>query len=135
MSYNNWLKVWWTNKNPRLIAHYYLEAARKLGGRDLTVTLSMFPHESARLEGVPLITQSDPGPENFGVANAHTMIRHRLDPSLSDTLQHRWMRKNHNIKSEANWSVFRRDFTPGFETLFDQGINNGWYDVNDLLEQ
>jgi hypothetical protein len=30
--YNNWLKVWWTNKNPRLIAGYYIEAVRKLGG-------------------------------------------------------------------------------------------------------
>jgi hypothetical protein len=32
MSYNNWLKVWWTNKNPRLITSFYIEAARKLGG-------------------------------------------------------------------------------------------------------
>jgi hypothetical protein len=39
--------------------------------------------------GVPLVTQSDPGPENFGVANAQTVIRHRLDPTLRDTLQHR----------------------------------------------
>ena len=23
--YNNWLKVWWTNKNPHLIAGYYIE--------------------------------------------------------------------------------------------------------------
>lgn len=30
--YNNWLKVWWTNKNPRLIASYYIEAVRKYGG-------------------------------------------------------------------------------------------------------
>jgi len=30
--YNNWLKVWWTNKNPRLIVSYYLEAVRKDGG-------------------------------------------------------------------------------------------------------
>jgi hypothetical protein len=22
-----WLKIWWTNSNPRLIASYYLEAA------------------------------------------------------------------------------------------------------------
>jgi hypothetical protein len=32
MMYNNWLKVWWTNRNPRLIVWYYLEVARKLGG-------------------------------------------------------------------------------------------------------
>ena len=32
MMYNNWLKVWWTVKNPRLIASYYFETVRKLGG-------------------------------------------------------------------------------------------------------
>jgi hypothetical protein len=32
MSYNNWLKVWWTNKNPKLITSFYIEAARKTGG-------------------------------------------------------------------------------------------------------
>ncbi|KAH7904042.1 hypothetical protein BJ138DRAFT_1186917 [Hygrophoropsis aurantiaca] len=113
--YINWLKVWWTNENPRLIASYYIEACRKLGA-------------------VPLITQSDPGSENFSVANAHTTIRHRLDPSLADTLQHRWMRKHQNIKPEIHWSVFRRDFTPGFENILDEGVNDGLYDVNNTLE-
>lgn len=28
----NWVKVWWTNSNPRLIASYYLEACRRFGG-------------------------------------------------------------------------------------------------------
>jgi hypothetical protein len=32
MTYNNWMKVWWTNRQPRLIVSYYIEAARKLGG-------------------------------------------------------------------------------------------------------
>ena len=32
MMYNNWLKIWWTDKNPRLIVRFYLEAARKIGG-------------------------------------------------------------------------------------------------------
>ena len=27
-----WLKIWWTNRNPRLITSYYLEAAREAGG-------------------------------------------------------------------------------------------------------
>jgi hypothetical protein len=84
--------------------------------------------------GVPLVTQSDGGSENFGIANGHTIIRHQLDPSLSDTLQHRWMRKTKNIKSEVNWSNFRRDFAPGFEDMLEQGVNNGWYDVHNPTE-
>ncbi|KAF8510512.1 hypothetical protein BU17DRAFT_77669 [Hysterangium stoloniferum] len=77
----NWLKVWWTNKNPRLIVKYYLDT------------------------WVPIITQSDQGTENYGVANAHTSIWHHLDPNLS-----------------------------GFEDILEHGVNNGWYDVNDVLE-
>jgi hypothetical protein len=86
-------------------------------------------------KAIPLTTQSDPGSENFGTANSHTLARHRLDPTLSDTLQHRWMRKKNNIKCEANWSIFRRDFTPGFENIFDEGVNNGLYDVDNPLEK
>ena len=44
------------------------------------------------------------------------------------------MRKHNNVKSESNWSIFRRDFTPGFETLFERGVNQGLYDVDDPLE-
>jgi len=113
--YNNWLKVWWTNKNPRLIAGYYIETVRAYGA-------------------IPLTTQSDPGSENYGVANIHTLARHDLDPTLIGTLQHRWKRRKNNVKSEANWSVFRRDFAPGFEDLFESGVNQGWYDVDQPLE-
>ncbi|OAX32928.1 hypothetical protein K503DRAFT_860077 [Rhizopogon vinicolor AM-OR11-026] len=111
----NWLKIWWTNKNPRLIARYYLDCCRKLGA-------------------VPLITQNNPGFENFAVANAQTMIRHRLDRALDGTLQHRWMRKHRNIKPEIMWSVFRRDFAPGFETILEEGITTGIYDVHNTLQ-
>ncbi|KAF8876610.1 hypothetical protein CPB84DRAFT_412719 [Gymnopilus junonius] len=115
-SWINWLKVWWTNSNPRLILNYYLTACREMSG-------------------CPLTTQSDPGSENNGVANVHTMIRHTLDPSLQDTRQHRIMRKHNNVKSESLWSIFRRDFTPGFENAFDYGVNHGLYDIEDPLER
>ena len=86
-------------------------------------------------QGVPLMTQSDAGSENNGVANSQTTIRQTVDPSLNGTLQHKWMPKLMNIKSEGNWSLLRRDFTPGFENLLDQGVNNGWYDSNNTLEK
>jgi hypothetical protein len=87
------------------------------------------------LTGCPLTTQADPGTENNGVANVHTLIRHTLDPTLQDTCQHRIMRKHNNIKSESNWSIFRRDFAPGFEKIFDEGVNHGLYDVSVVLEK
>ena len=85
--------------------------------------------------GIPVITQSDPGTENYGVANAHTVMRHRLDPSLANTLQHCFAKGHNNIISEIKWSVFRRDFSPGFEDMLELGVQNGWYDVNDTLEK
>jgi len=78
--------------------------------------------------------QSDPGTENYGTANCHTVARHHLDPSLANTLQHRWMRKKNNIKCEANWSIFRHDFAPGFENIFDRGFNDGIYKPDNPLE-
>lgn len=83
---------------------------------------------------VPLTTQADPGNENNGVANAHTIICHTLDPSLKDTRQHHIMHKHNNVKSESNWSIFCQDFTPGFESLFESGVNQGLYDVDNPLE-
>jgi hypothetical protein len=28
----NWLQVWWTNKNPKLITSYFIATCRKIGG-------------------------------------------------------------------------------------------------------
>ena len=69
------------------------------------------------------------------VANIHMNIRHTLDPSLNDTLQHRWCYNKSNVKPEILWMLLRRQFTPGFEDIFDRGVNNGWYDINDPIEK
>ncbi|KZT57565.1 hypothetical protein CALCODRAFT_433971, partial [Calocera cornea HHB12733] len=110
-----WLKAWWTNKNPRLICSYYLESCRSHGG-------------------VPLLTQSDPGSENNGIANAQSTIRQHLDPSLVGTLQHQWMRGHTNVKPEIRWSQLRREFTAQYENLFAAGVINQWYDKHVCLE-
>jgi hypothetical protein len=67
--------------------------------------------------------------------NTCTVARHELDPSLAGTLQHRWKRNKMNVKSEANWSVFRHDFAPGYEDLFESGVNAGYYNVDNVLEK
>jgi hypothetical protein len=73
---------------------------------------------------MPMVTQSDPGSENFGIANAHTMLRQWHDPALQGTLQHSWM-QNKNVMPEIMWSQMRHRFTPGFETLLDHGVTSG----------
>ncbi|KAG9083879.1 hypothetical protein FRC06_004327, partial [Ceratobasidium sp. 370] len=77
--------------------------------------------------GMPLLTHSDPGSENYGVANAQSTLRQMLDPSLEGTMQHRWLKKHSNIKPEIFWSQFRRREAPGLEQLMQEGIENGWY--------
>ncbi|KAJ7086295.1 hypothetical protein C8R43DRAFT_1092660 [Mycena crocata] len=110
-----WLKIWWTNSNPRLILSYYLDTVAESGY-------------------MPLVSQSDPGVENFGLANGHTLLRHWHDPSLEGTLQHRWMNEKKNVMPEIGWSQLRHRWTPGFEDVLDIGVNNGWYDPSNLLQ-
>ncbi|KAJ7668830.1 hypothetical protein B0H17DRAFT_1162310 [Mycena rosella] len=99
-----WMKIWWTNSNPRLILI------------------------------MPLVSQSDPGTENFGLADGHTLLRHLHDPDLEGTLQHRWMREKKNVMPEIGWSQLHHQFTSGFEDILDMGVTNGWYDPGDLVE-
>lgn len=81
------------------------------------------------------MTQSDPGSENVGIANAHTSIRHRLDPSLSGTIQHKWCRGHSNIKPEIAWSQLRAHWSAGFEEILELGLSQGLYDTSIVLHQ
>ncbi|KAG1796277.1 uncharacterized protein HD556DRAFT_1431378 [Suillus plorans] len=110
-----WIQVWHSNRNPQLILSYYLDTIEALGH-------------------MRMVTQSDPGSENYGIVNAHTMLRQWHDEALHGTLQHCWMRSKKNIMPEITWSQLRRRFTPGFESLLDHGVNSGWYDSGNTLQ-
>ncbi|KAG1722714.1 hypothetical protein EDB19DRAFT_1916525 [Suillus lakei] len=73
---------------------------------------------------IPMVTQSDPGSENYGITNAHTMLCQWHDPALQGSLQHWWMRMKKNVMPEIAWSQMCRHFTPGFETLLDRGVTS-----------
>ncbi|EJU00512.1 hypothetical protein DACRYDRAFT_40140, partial [Dacryopinax primogenitus] len=114
-NYILWLKVWWTNSNPWLIASFYLEAA-------------------SRFQGILLLTQSDPGSENHGMANAQTTLHQMLDPDLHGMLQHQWMCSHSNIKPEIFWLKLWHQWAEGWEAMFQEGLDEGWYHSNDELE-
>lgn len=130
----HWMKIWWTNSNPRLILSYHLDEIEETGCKHFSYTFNGHLLMEKILSDMPLVSQSDPGTENFGLANGHTMLRQLHDPSLEGTLQHRWMREKKNVMPEIGWSQLRHRFTPGFEDILDVGVNNGWYDPNILLE-
>lgn len=72
-----------------------------------------------------MVTQSDPGTENFGITNAQTMLRQMHDAGLQGFVQHRWMRTKKNVMPEITWSQLRQRFTPGFEALLEEGLESG----------
>ncbi|KAG2339324.1 hypothetical protein BDR05DRAFT_977759 [Suillus weaverae] len=85
-------------------------------------------HFDTQCYDMPMVTQSDPGSENFGIANAHTTLCQWHDPTLQGTLQHRWMRNKKNIMPEITWSqinnilqmmVFRWVFIPWLQWELD----------------
>lgn len=53
-----------------------------------------------------MLTQSDPGTGNFGIANAQSTLHQMLDPELIGTMQHIHSHKHGNIKPEIFWSGF-----------------------------
>ncbi|KAI6142101.1 hypothetical protein BKA82DRAFT_3985463, partial [Pisolithus tinctorius] len=99
-----WTRVWHSNRNPQLILSYYLN------------TVKEFSY-------IPMITQSDPGTENFRIANAQTLLWQMHDPALEGYVQHRWMRMKKNIKPEIAWSQLHCCFSPGFESLLDMAVS------------
>ncbi|KAK7027800.1 hypothetical protein R3P38DRAFT_3315318 [Favolaschia claudopus] len=103
-----WVKIWWSNRNSKLVTSYFIDACREIGG-------------------IPMISQSDLGPENFGIANCQTATRQRLDVTLVGSMQHRWVNKKAmNVKPEATWSVLRRNFCVAFETLIFRWLVIPW---------
>ncbi|KAJ6587516.1 hypothetical protein DFH09DRAFT_1074747 [Mycena vulgaris] len=72
---------------------------------------------------MPFVSQNDPGPENSGLTNGHTLLRHLQDPALEGTRQHRWMWQKKNVMPEIGWSQLCHQFTPGLEDILDVGYS------------
>ena len=90
--------------------------------------------DALALSDIPMVTQSDPGTENFGIANAQTLLWQMHDLMLEGFVQHRWMHTKKNIKPEITWSQLRRRFCPGFEAFLETGLDEGWYDPDNTLQ-
>ncbi|KAI6143941.1 hypothetical protein BKA82DRAFT_4017173 [Pisolithus tinctorius] len=96
-----WMKVWHSNHNPQLILSYYLETVTEFGF-------------------ILMVTQSDPGMENFGIANTQTMLQQLHDPTLRGFVQHCWVHTKKNIMLEITWMVFCWLFIPWLQRELDQ---------------
>jgi hypothetical protein len=85
--------------------------------------------------GAPLVTQSDPGTENYNIAYAHTFIRHALDTSLEGTIQHQWIRTCKNVKPKAAWWRLRAIWVPGFEEMLEIRVVQQWYNTDNITDR
>ncbi|KAI6137018.1 hypothetical protein F5141DRAFT_1209330 [Pisolithus sp. B1] len=110
-----WMRVWHSNCNLQLILSYFLDTVKEFGY-------------------IPMITQSDPGTENFALANAQTLLHQMHDPTLEGYVQHWWMCMKKNIKPEIAWSQLHCHFSPSFESLLNTGVDAGWYDPDNTLQ-
>ena len=82
-----------------------------------------------------MLTQSDCGTENYNIAYAQTFMRQELDPELIGTLQHNFMRGHTNIKPERAWARLRETWSKGFEAMLDKGVENQWYNTNNVVDR
>ncbi|KIK94040.1 hypothetical protein PAXRUDRAFT_143761 [Paxillus rubicundulus Ve08.2h10] len=110
-----WMRVWHSNCNLQLILSYYLSTVEKLGF-------------------IPLVTQSDPGTEIFRIPNTQTLLCQMHDPALAGYIQHHWMQKKKNVMPKIAWSQLHQHFTPGSESLLEQGTEEGWFNINNTLQ-
>ena len=66
--------------------------------------------------------------------NAQTMLHQMNDPSLEGFVQHWWMHSKKNIIPEIAWSQLHHCFAPGFESLLNEEVDEGWYDSHNTLQ-
>lgn len=128
-----WLKVWWTNSNPRLICKYFLDAIEEqTPPRKFSFFFKIQTIKQAT--GMPMLTQSDPGTENFGIANVQSTLCQMLDSSLSGTMQHIRLRKHGNIKPEVFWAGYQKQLATGLEPFISIRLEEGFFNPDTHIE-
>ncbi|KAG2154171.1 uncharacterized protein EDB93DRAFT_1239551 [Suillus bovinus] len=95
----------WKPTPPLDIIQLHILRLWKARQTDKQIVVELQKHFDLSHYDMPMVTQSDPGSENFGIANTHTMLCQWHDPALQ-----------------------------GFESLLDHGVMSGWYDSNNTLQ-
>ena len=102
-----WLKVGRTNNNPSVIAQYYLQCIKELGG-------------------CPRQLRTDPGTENGVMAGMQCYLRADGEDDLAGQRAHSYGASTANQRIECWWSYLRRNRTSWwinfFKDLCDDGV-------------
>ena len=108
-----WLKVYWTNKDPHVVAGYYMEAVKE----------NM---------GCPLTVRADPGTENVNVKRIQTVLAdnnrdNQLPPYIEGS-------STANQRIESFWSHLRKQLLEFWLCLF-HGIQDEGHYQGDLIDK
>ncbi|XP_071140959.1 uncharacterized protein [Mytilus edulis] len=109
-----WLEVGPSNKNPYIIASYYLNCLR-------------------RLKVTPKIIRADLGTENQVVSFLQTYFRFSDNDCLNGQKSFIFGKSCHNQRIEFWWSILRKQFNDWWMAIFKDLRDSGKYDESDPL--
>lgn len=108
-----WLEVDRTNKDPKLICSYYLQAIRKVNV-------------------VPLVVRMDRGTENVGIADIQTLFRSNDNDDLS-RCSVMFGSSNHNQRIERFWNYLRKVLLQSYMDIFKDLEMSGVLEMTNFL--
>ena len=102
-----WLEVGCTNNNPKIIANYFTDCIRQIGG-------------------VPRIVRADAGTENISVAGIQRFLRSGTEDAFSGEKSFLYGRSVSNQRIEAWWSFLKKSnaswWIDFFKDMRDEGV-------------
>ena len=106
-----WLRAGWSNRNPHVIAHYYLNTISELGG-------------------APNIMKGDDGTEHALIESIHIYLRsineeEGIENAFRNTISPQ------NLRIEAYWSVLQRDRLVWRKVILQDLSDNDMLDTSD----
>ena len=109
-----WLEVGTTNNDPRVIAKYYIDCVRQVGG-------------------TPSIVRADRGTENVKVAGIQRFLRRNDEDSFSGNSSFMYGKSVSNQRIEAWWSQLRKGCTEWWINYFKDLRDRGLYCDADII--
>lgn len=103
-----WLEVGYTNKNPKVIAHYFMNCVQQVGG-------------------LPRIVRADAGTENVNVSGIQRFLRRNDQDSFKSEKSFMYGKSTSNQRIESWWSFLRKSFTDWWMNFFKTMRENGEY--------
>ena len=110
-----WLNLTRSNKNPKNICDFYVDAC-------------------VEISGVPKTIVADRGTENVYLAASQRFFRRNHGDSAAGEKSFRYGRSVSNQRIEAWWSLLRRTCTNWWMNYFKDLINQGKYDLTDKFQ-